>query len=286
MCGIFGMAFQKGHSMTNSEEVKYILDNLLTESEIRGRDASGVAFISLRKVVVAKRQMTASKLIETDFYKESARRCLHMSDNIGLTTGDAAFDRPIIILGHTRFKTKGTPRNHHNNHPIVSNKVVGVHNGIIDNDDTLFKRFTKKFPPSFIRRAEVDSEIIFRLLDHYTNTIDHSMSRSIKAATRILEGNYACAAVNTRSPHMLWLFKCIMPIEIRHYPIRGLIIFASSSKFIEAAVDGVISEKGIDVDLKNNSGIGINLYQNRQTMFDIPTEGANIQSHYNQNWKG
>ncbi len=274
MCGIFGMAFQKGHKMIN-EEVRYILDNLLIESQIRGRDASGVAFVSQNEVVVTKNNICASDLIETDIYKKSAEKCIHMSDN-----------RPTIILGHTRFKTKGTPENHHNNHPIVTNKVVGVHNGVISNDDDLFERFMSKFKLSFTRRARVDSEVIFRLLDHYSNPMGHSMSRSIKAATRILEGSFACAAVNIGAPHVLWLFRCTMPIEIRHYPARGLILFASSANFIDSAVNGVIAEKYINIDLEVNSGTGINLFQNRQTTFDIPVDDTNIQSYYRQNWKG
>ena len=283
MCGIFGMAFQKGHNMTNAEEIKYVLDSLLIESQARGSHASGVAFVSQEKVVVTKSNIPATKLIETDSYKESARRCLYLVDDVG---PDRVHRRPTIILGHTRFKTKGTPENHHNNHPIVTNKVIGVHNGVITNDDALFERFTKKFSDTFVRRARVDSEIIFRLIDHYSNVIDHNMTKSIKATSRMLEGGYACATVNVRAPHMLWLFRCTMPIEIIHYPTRGLIIFASSSRFIRSAVDGVIKEGGMRINLEACSGVGINLFQNRQITFDIPAGDANIKDYYNnQMWK-
>jgi glucosamine 6-phosphate synthetase-like amidotransferase/phosphosugar isomerase protein len=64
------------------------------------------------------------------------------------------------LLVHVRDYTKGHPSLAANNHPIRHGDVVGIHNGIICNDDELFEQHR-------IRRAEpgmtVDSEIIFAL---------------------------------------------------------------------------------------------------------------------------
>src|SRR5204863_6343364 len=64
------------------------------------------------------------------------------------------------VLVHVRDYTKGHPSLNANNHPIRHGAVVGVHNGIIANDDQLFDQHG-------IARAEagmtVDSEIIFAL---------------------------------------------------------------------------------------------------------------------------
>src|SRR6185437_11642918 len=61
-------------------------------------------------------------------------------------------------LVHVRDYTKGHPSLDANNHPIRHGAVVGIHNGIIVNDDQLFDEHE-------IPRAEpgmtVDSEIIF-----------------------------------------------------------------------------------------------------------------------------
>jgi glucosamine 6-phosphate synthetase-like amidotransferase/phosphosugar isomerase protein len=58
--------------------------------------------------------------------------------------------------------TKGHPSLAANNHPIRHGSVVGIHNGIIENDDDLFAQHR-------IERAEpemtVDSEIIFALAE-------------------------------------------------------------------------------------------------------------------------
>jgi glucosamine 6-phosphate synthetase-like amidotransferase/phosphosugar isomerase protein len=66
------------------------------------------------------------------------------------------------LLVHVRDYTKGHPSLAANNHPIRHGAVVGVHNGIISNDDKLFDEHG-------LARAEpemtVDSEIIFALAE-------------------------------------------------------------------------------------------------------------------------
>jgi glucosamine 6-phosphate synthetase-like amidotransferase/phosphosugar isomerase protein len=65
-------------------------------------------------------------------------------------------------LIHVRDFTKGHPDIVANNHPIRHGAVVGVHNGIVSNDDELLARYG-------IERAEpqmtVDSEAIFALME-------------------------------------------------------------------------------------------------------------------------
>jgi len=65
-------------------------------------------------------------------------------------------------LIHVRDFTKGHPDIHANNHPIRHGAVVGIHNGIVSNDDALLARYG-------IERAEpqmtVDSEAIFALME-------------------------------------------------------------------------------------------------------------------------
>ena len=66
------------------------------------------------------------------------------------------------VLVHVRDYTKGHPTIDANNHPIRHGAVVGIHNGIIFNDDELL-------PHHGIERAEpemtVDSEAIFALAE-------------------------------------------------------------------------------------------------------------------------
>ncbi len=65
-------------------------------------------------------------------------------------------------LVHVRDYTKGHPTVSANNHPIRHGSVVGIHNGIIENDEEIFTRHR-------FDRAElgmtVDSEAIFALME-------------------------------------------------------------------------------------------------------------------------
>jgi len=77
-----------------------------------------------------------------------------------LLVRDPAFDYltafpAISAICHVRHATTGSPKVNRNNHPLVVGKVVGVHHGVIYNHRQIKVK----------RQAEVDSEVIFCLLD-------------------------------------------------------------------------------------------------------------------------
>ena len=78
---------------------------------------------------------------------------------------------------HVRDYTKGHPTVLANNHPIRHGSVVGIHNGIIVNDEEILARYA-------IERAEpemtVDSEAIFALME--LTRSDHA---ALEAAARL-----------------------------------------------------------------------------------------------------
>jgi glucosamine 6-phosphate synthetase-like amidotransferase/phosphosugar isomerase protein len=98
-------------------------------------------------------------------------------------------------LVHVRDYTKGHPSLMPNNHPIRHGAVVGIHNGIIANDDEILARHG-------FERAEkgmtVDSEAIFALADE---------SSSSAAALEELRGSMAAAWMDEREPDRLYLAR-------------------------------------------------------------------------------
>lgn len=264
MCGILGIAFQKGHNMRDSQEVQLILKRLLIASRARGGDATGVAFVNMEKATVIKQHIPATDFVDTKFYNKMVLKHLVMEGK----PKDLPKE-PLIILGHTRAKTKGTQLDRHNNHPIIANKVIGVHNGVISNDEDLFSRHESNVE----RKARVDSEVIFRLIDFYANGINRPMIRSIKRTTRQLIGGFACATVNISEPWMLYLFRGGGPIDIYRYPERGLIIFASSKFFIDDAVEDIDLGRQAIIPIEESDGLAINVQENKQTRFKI-TQGS------------
>ena len=98
-------------------------------------------------------------------------------------------------LIHVRDYTKGHPEIEANNHPIRHGTVVGIHNGIIENDDELFARYG-------LDRAErdmtVDSEAIFALME---------LRQHAPRALGELRGAMAAAWLDEREPATLFLAR-------------------------------------------------------------------------------
>ena len=81
------------------------------------------------------------------------------------------------LLIHVRDYTKGHPSIAANNHPVRHGPVVGIHNGIIVNDDELLGAHAcARAEP----RMTVDSEAIFALAAHSRND-----ARALEAAPRL-----------------------------------------------------------------------------------------------------
>src|SRR5437868_2108529 len=100
-------------------------------------------------------------------------------------------------LVHVRDYTKGHPRIEANNHPIRHGAVVGVHNGIIFNDDELMEAhgFERAEP-----EMTVDSEAIFALAEAH---------EAAPGALEQLRGSMATAWLDERSPGTLFLARSV-----------------------------------------------------------------------------
>src|SRR5207247_6863114 len=99
------------------------------------------------------------------------------------------------LLVHVRDYTKGHPSIAANNHPVRHGPVVGIHNGIITNDDELLA-------PHACARAEprmtVDSEAIFALAAHSCNE-----ARALEQ----LDGSFATAWLDERVPGTVFVAR-------------------------------------------------------------------------------
>jgi glucosamine 6-phosphate synthetase-like amidotransferase/phosphosugar isomerase protein len=218
----------------------------------RGRTASGLAYVSVGSIKVIKKNVQAMKFINLPEYDKTEAECVNF---------DIA-NPPLSILGHCRLKTKGTELDNRNNHPIICNKIVGVHNGCISNDDDLFRIYAKMFG----RNGEVDSEIIFALIDYFSRTCP--IHEAIHKMSAIVQGSFACAMVHEMQPHVIWLFRRYNPCDVVLFNNVGLLSWSSERNYIKSAISGFIGE-GEDIQLPQNSGMGIDLHRNRIHRFTI-----------------
>ena len=136
MCGIAGYSLDAASTIDRTLAAQALLAGIAE----RGADAVGYAHRGDGKVGITKLRGGASALL----------------DELDVPSGSTE------ALIHVRDFTKGPPEIEENNHPIRHGSVVGIHNGIIENDDALFARHN-------IERAQpqmtVDSEAIFALME-------------------------------------------------------------------------------------------------------------------------
>lgn len=229
MCGICGFVVDNAVGLGSRlktdtpDTLKTLITELLQESQARGTHATGVAAVTRElEIGMYKKAVLADYFVEDKTFDKFAV--------------DFLTDKTRIVIGHTRFETKGSQRNNFNNHPIASGNVVGVHNGVIGNDEILWTNRGEKKD----RRGKVDSEIIFHLLDLFSKGNNYGIEEAIYKVSKHLSGSYACAAVHIRKPKYLWLFCKGNPIYLYSSGDNlGLKVFASSEMYIEKALASI-----------------------------------------------
>jgi glucosamine 6-phosphate synthetase-like amidotransferase/phosphosugar isomerase protein len=101
----------------------------------------------------------------------------------------------LQALIHVRDYTKGHPEISANNHPIRHGAVVGIHNGLIENDDALLDHYGIKRQE---REMTVDSEAIFALME---------LREHEPRALAELRGAMAAAWLDERDASVLYLAR-------------------------------------------------------------------------------
>jgi glucosamine 6-phosphate synthetase-like amidotransferase/phosphosugar isomerase protein len=199
MCGIAGYSVGPESRVPRTLAAQALLAGIAE----RGADAVGYAHRSASAPVVVLKQRTgATELLEA----------------IAVPDGAAQ------VLVHVRDYTKGHPSIDANNHPIRHGSVVGIHNGVIVNDDELFERhgFERAEP-----EMTVDSEAIFALVE---------ASASEAKALEQLTGTMATAWLDDREPATLHLARGIdRPLWIGRG--RHEAFFASTRAALEVVED-------------------------------------------------
>ncbi len=189
--------------------------NLLFNEE-RGRAATGLAVVQANgQVSVQKMAIPASEFVTRPEY-------LALLEQVGPQT--------TVLLGHTRHPTQGDPSDDANNHPVQAGPIFGVHNGHINNDDSLFARF------GLSRQARVDSEIIFRLLEPLSPArLNDNYFADACPRLRLLQGKFTFLAVDQRAPDKLLVLKHNNPLSIHFEADWNALIFSSRYIFLRKA---------------------------------------------------
>ena len=102
-------------------------------------------------------------------------------------------------IGHTRWATHGVP-NDVNSHPHYSNSgnLVIIHNGIIENYDSLKKELIKR---GYVFKSDTDTEVLVNLIEDVMISEDIKLGKAVKIALNQVIGAYAIAVFDKNKPN-------------------------------------------------------------------------------------
>ena len=178
MCGIVAAIAER--------PVQSILIEGLKRLEYRGYDSAGLATLAGDHI---QRTRAKGKVAELESL-----------------LGDSTANQGIA---HTRWATHGVP-SIENAHPHQSGRFAVVHNGIIENYESLRSELTDL---GYRFDSDTDTETIAHLL-HYVSQTNESFDAVVTAVIKRLEGAFALAIIDEQTPGVLWVARQGSPLVI------------------------------------------------------------------------
>ena len=215
MCGITGyIGFRDAFP---------IIINGLKRLEYRGYDSAGLILYDGKDLKMAK---TKGKVSDLE---------LRIKNEI-TTTGNIGF-------GHTRWATHGVP-NDVNSHPHYSESenLVIIHNGIIENYDTIKKELINR---GYTFKSDTDTEVLINLIEEIKNKKQVKLGKAVQLALNEVVGAYAITVFDKTKPDEFVVARLGSPIAIGiGDDNKEFFIASDASPFIEYTKNCVYLEDG------------------------------------------
>lgn len=226
MCGIVGY--------TGFQDAYDIVINGLRRLEYRGYDSAGIVLEDTNNSFeVKKTKGKVSDLVE-------------ISENLKATSH--------VGMGHTRWATHGVPSDR-NSHPHVSNdgKIALVHNGIIENYDTIKTMLIGK---GFTFSSETDTEVLVNLIQYILDNQKINFSEAVRYALNEVYGAYAITVMHKDYPGVLVVGRLGSPLAIG-LGDKEYFIASDASPFVEFTKEAVYLEDGHMATISLEKGVEI-----------------------------
>ena len=284
MCGIFGLIFGKD-SGYNHNVTRTTLDLLFKLSESRGKEAAGFSFLARENIYVGKYPIAATNMIARSDY----RKCFDKAFNDNLNPNNDRPCYPLCFIGHSRLVTNGAQQIHHNNQPVISRGMVGVHNGIITNVDELWTRF-----PMLKRNYDIDTEILLCFIEKYYNEKKYLIP-ALKETFKLIEGAASVALQFAFLNNFVFATNC-GSLYLCTNLNRDILIFASEQfilkemtkrtlirkflgeyeiRHIEAGKGCLVNLDDLNLDefslnsIQDNNGFSVNFLEKPKQIIDV-----------------
>ena len=215
MCGITGyIGYRKAYP---------IIIQGLQRLEYRGYDSAGIVLYDGKDINLSKTKGKVSDL------QAKVKNDISVKGNIG--------------FGHTRWATHGVP-NHINSHPHLSQSknLVIVHNGIIENYDTLKKELVSR---GYHFHSDTDTEVLINLIEEIKTQEKCKLGKAVQLALNQVIGAYAILVFDKKKPDELIVAKLGSPIAMGiGKNNKEFFIASDASPFIEYTKDAIYLEDG------------------------------------------
>ena len=229
MCGISAYI---GH-----RDAYPIVINGLKRLEYRGYDSAGVMIFDGEEMQLSKTKGKVSELEKITDAEEERK-----VGNIG--------------MGHTRWATHGVP-NDVNSHPHASQSgdLVIVHNGIIENYDTIKKELITR---GYTFKSDTDTEVLVNLIQEVKNTEGCKLGKAVQLALTNVVGAYAIAVFDKNKPNEIVVARLGSPIAIGvGKDNKEFFVASDASPFVEFTKDAIYLEDEEMAIIKLNKGVKV-----------------------------
>ena len=226
MCAVFGFLDYK--EKVSNAVLKKLIHYLSVAAEVRGTDATGIAYVRDGSNITYKKPKPAHKV--KLFFPKVTRS----------------------VIGHTRFTTQGSEKRNCNNHPFEGHcgaeTFALAHNGVLYNDAELKTKY--HLPKTSI---ETDSYVAVQLLEQ-EQQLD---KENIRRTAELVEGSFVFTIL--RNDNTLFLVKGNNPLTICHFPALGLYVYASTKSILDNTLKKVnLNGKYSEVDVSEGEILEIN----------------------------
>ena len=229
MCGI--------SAYIGYREAYPIVINGLKRLEYRGYDSAGVMIYDGENIQLSKTKGKVSDLeLITD--KEEERKV----GNIG--------------MGHTRWATHGVP-NDVNSHPHASQsgELVVVHNGIIENYDTIKKELISR---GYTFKSDTDTEVLVNLIEEVKKTEGCKLGKAVQLALTNVIGAYAISVFDKTKPDEIIVARLGSPIAIGvGIGEKEFFVASDASPFVEYTKNAIYLEDEEMAIIKLGKGVKV-----------------------------
>ncbi|WP_312902745.1 glutamine--fructose-6-phosphate transaminase (isomerizing) [Chryseobacterium taichungense] len=227
MCGIVGY--------TGFQDAYDIVINGLRRLEYRGYDSAGIVLED------------GNNKLEVEKTKGKVEDLVNISSQL---KGKAK-----IGMGHTRWATHGVPSDR-NSHPHLSNngKLAIIHNGIIENYDTIKTMLTEK---GFTFKSETDTEVLVNLIQYFMDlNAETDFPTAVRYALNEVYGAYAITVMHQDYPGVLVVGRLGSPLAIG-IGDKEYFIASDASPFVEFTKEAIYLEEGHMATISLENGVDI-----------------------------